>query len=309
MEEKGGARSRRPAPLRARNDREEEEEEGCKENLPPPSSSSESLEQLRAESASRAKAGILQAAKNVPFVPLEIQEKILDDDQKRREEELSEHQQEGEEQQTPRSSSFEQMPPPPPALRPIPKALSSNADQTMAMPSEEAFEQMAKCMSTPYHGRRQAEEDNEDDEEEVLDEFTCAVKIVSKKRNTIEHDSLKKTVEQGREEASEKNATPAKEEDPNAASGQAAAAAGGPDYNYALSPIMETSREHNYKSSSSSGHSISHQLTKSHWGNTHLYPPSTAGPKASVSKLDPRTPGPAEAMMRPEITCSSGKFK
>ena len=58
-----------------------------------------------------------------------------------------------------KTSSFEKMPPPSLPL----KAAKANPNATIALPSMEAFEEMARVASTPYHGRRTFDDDDEDE--------------------------------------------------------------------------------------------------------------------------------------------------
>ena len=134
-------------------------------------------------------------------------------------------------------------------------------EKTMAVPSMEMFAEMAGAASTPFHGRRFIPEE---------DENTCAVQIVFKKPM----DPPKEEPQPQEEHQDETQ------------------------YNVPMSPIMETSREHNYKSSSSSsGESQLQQLTKSHWGNTME---KTSHHATTQGNLFSRTPG---------ISLSSKSFK
>ena len=147
----------------------------------------------------------------------------------------------------------------------LPKPFENNDgfgadDQTMRVPSMEAFAQMANAASTPFHGRRFVPEE---------DENTCAVNIVFKKPELPEDPAVKE----------EYASTPTTPPPP-----------------VQMSPIMETSREHNYRSSSSSGNSSHSQfhLTKSHLGNNTELPPPFAlpgGGGGQQSLLSSRTPG------------------
>ena len=118
-----------------------------------------------------------------------------------------------------KTSSFEKMPPPSLPL----KAAKANPNATIALPSMEAFEEMARVASTPYHGRRTFDED--DDE---VDPNTCAVDIVFKRPKEQQPRPQEETQpqQQPQPEQEMQRFVP-------------------------LSPLMETSRE--YKSSSSSG--------------------------------------------------------
>ena len=223
----------------------------------------------------RSKAGILQPATNVPFVPLEVQEQILDDDERRQEQQI---QGAATEESTP-SSSFEKMPPPPAPAAMMKVPGNSNPNVTIALPSKEAFEEMAHLVSTPYHGRRARDDD--DDDIDFDNGNTCAVQIVSRSKPkpispepAAQDIEPEKVIEANKEESHEEPTQPEQQ-----------------NFYNPLSPIMETSREVNYKSSStSSGNSISHQLTKSHWGNT-LGNNTTSGVSA-------RTPGTTLGAMK-----------
>ena len=120
-----------------------------------------------------------------------------------------------------KTSSFEKMPPPSLPL----KAAKANPNATIALPSMEAFEEMARVASTPYHGRRTFDDDDEDE----VDPNTCAVDIVFKKP--------KEQQPRPQEETQHQQQQPQPEQEMQRF--------------VPLSPLMETSRE--YKSSSSSG--------------------------------------------------------
>ncbi len=245
-------------------DEKEEEEEGLKENLPPQAGTTASHPPLQ----ERVVGGPLQPAQGVPYVPLEIQEAILDED---------ERSQERKAEQEAEASSFEQMPPP--QQLPPPKA---NPNMTIALPSKEAFEEMAERMSTPFSGRRNFNDDYYDDDD-VLDANTCAVQIISKNR----------------QELLDAGERPIAEEAPVE------------EVQQALSPIMESSRENNYRSTSSSGQSsISHMTAtnKSHWGNTQVGN-RTASSLQQQQQHTSKTPGSmlSKFMGRPnELTSMSG---
>ena len=119
-----------------------------------------------------------------------------------------------------KTSSFEKMPPPSLPL----KAAKANPNATIALPSMEAFEEMARVASTPYHGRRTF-----DDDDDEVDPNTCAVDIVFKKpkeQQPMPQEGTQPQQQQPQPEQEMQRFVP-------------------------LSPLMETSRE--YKSSSSSG--------------------------------------------------------
>ena len=106
------------------------------------------------------------------------QEAILDEDERRQELRMAA----GTEKE---ASSFEQMPPPPaPASATLPVP-GSNPNVTIALPSKEAFEEMAERVSTPYSGRRGLFADDNDDD---LDANTCAVQVKRKKNKYWQSD-------------------------------------------------------------------------------------------------------------------------
>ena len=198
-----------------------------------------------------------------------------------------------------KTSSFEKMPPPSLPL----KAAKANPNATIALPSMEAFEEMARVASTPYHGRRTFDDDDDDE----VDPNTCAVDIVFKRPKVQprpqEETPQRQPQQQPQPEQEMQRFVP-------------------------LSPLMETSRE--YKSSSSSGGQSlmtttqNAALTKSHWGNTHLGCTTASSmaaaktPAASslfLSASNPATTGgrrrlhasgAGAAPARGEVTCSSG---
>lgn len=252
----------------------------CKENIPPPGTEGPDV-----PTEMREKAGILQLAKNVPFIPLEIQEQQADQEDEDDEEEAR--------QQSP---SFEQMPPP--SSLTDGKKLASNPNMTLALPTMEAFEEMAQRVSTPYHGRHYMPMHEDEDGD------TCAVEIVFKKpadikpiqeaENPKSPDGPESTSTASQEQQQPQQQPPQPPANP-------------------LSPIMETSREHNYKSSSSSGQSMmAHQSTnKSHWGNTNLFQAKEGvSTQQQMNFTDARTPGGVflskSVKGHPEMTVSSG---
>ncbi|TRY72519.1 hypothetical protein TCAL_10504, partial [Tigriopus californicus] len=270
----------------------------CKENIPPPGT-----ELPAVPSEMREKAGILQLAKNVPFIPLDIQEEqALQEDQEDSGNDQDDHDQE----KGPRSPlSLERLPPrpPPPQSSSNNHKLASNPNMTLALPTMEAFEEMAQRVSTPYHGRHYTPTHEDDDGD------TCAVEIVFKKpadkKPAAQVESSKSIPSPDQTQG---NGTAPSEPEPTQP----------PPIN-PLSPIMETSREHNYKSSSSSGQSMmmAHQSTnKSHWGNTNLFQPRDAGlttTQQHMNVTDARTPGGGLGLLskssvkaHPEMTVSSG---
>ena len=215
------AKRRRPKLQPRAEDKENElpVSDSMKENEPP-------APQVEQAQSTRATAGILQASTNVPFVPLEIQEAVLDEDERRQHESLAAEEEDVHDQKT---SSFEKMPPPPPALPGMIRT-KSNPNATIALPSMEAFEEMAKMASTPYHGRRNFDDDDEDD---FVDPNTCAVEILFKKPKSKGNPDQEQQEEQHQDQPQQEQERPAF---------------------CPLSPLMETSRE--YKSSSSSGQSL-----------------------------------------------------
>ncbi len=264
---------------------EDGETDSLKENQPPRDTADSEKKPRRQLS------GTLLPAAGVPCVPLDVQEAILDEDERDQERKLAAEENEKE------ASSFEQMPPPPAPAMPPPK---NNPNVTIALPSREAFEEMAERMSTPYSGRRNFLPDDEDD----FDANTCAVQIISKKRNMGAYEEEERSDDMGGSAAMPKEG-----------------AGGGPDVQALLSPIMESSRE-NYKSTTSSSGASSmshHHLTsnKSHWGNTQLSlaqsnKSSTLQQHNGTSSKTPgsilsKTPGSILSKTRPiEMTCSSG---
>ena len=107
--------------------------------------------------------GPLLPSRHVKCVPLDLQEKVLDDDE--REQEIA-HEIESKVLEVQKSQS----------TRPIEKLVdtTSNPNQTMFLPTAEDFEDMARKMSTPIHGRRFVPEEEEEYEN------TCAVQLAFK---------------------------------------------------------------------------------------------------------------------------------
>jgi hypothetical protein len=246
-----------------------------KENMPVDKENSAATRQR--QPSARQLSGVLKPSSNVRYIPLDVQEAVIDEDERRQERELGLIADEDE-----GTLSFERMPPPAPII-PTPSVppVRQNANSTIALPSEDAFAEMAHLVSTPYHGRR-----NFDDEDNELDEFTSAVQIEFKKPRD--------PVIRVQQELQHPAVAPADEE-------PAAEAAN----LFPLSPIMETSRE--YKSSStSSGQSLMTNLTKSHWGNTHLGC-TTTNARTPGSMLLSKTVANTVRKHHPsEMTCSSG---
>ena len=61
------------------------DDDAAKENEPPPSPQEGDQRAPPPSVAARPTAGVLQPATNVPFVPLEVQEAVLDEDERRQE--------------------------------------------------------------------------------------------------------------------------------------------------------------------------------------------------------------------------------
>ena len=262
-------------------------DDSLKENCPPDG-------ETKNGPSTRPTSGVLVPSTNVRSVPLEIQEAVLDEDERRQERELFGGD-EGQEPTEQATSSFEKMPPPPvPGALPL-TSKQNNPNVTIALPSMEAFEEMAHVVSTPYHGRRNFDDDYDDDDCK-LDENTCAVQIVFKKPSSAgntksdksDPQTPNKNVPEQQQHSSQDSQLP-----PNPCP-------------LLLSPIMETSRE--YKSSStSSGQSLmtsQHALTKSHWGNTHLGTTTMSNARTPGSVLTANSVG--KTQVQGEMTCSSG---
>ena len=111
----------------------------------------------------RPKAGILQEARNIKSIPLDVQEKILDEDEK-------EQETQDEVFISPRSK-----------LKSVNKpgiAKPFGGNQTIMLPNEYDFENLAKVSSTPFTGKPTYQFEN--------DENTCAVNILYKEVPTEE---------------------------------------------------------------------------------------------------------------------------
>ena len=111
----------------------------------------------------------------------------------------------------------------------------------------EAFAEMARASSTPFHGRQFLPEE---------DDNTCNVEIVFKKPTLPTAPAIVEPATSSIPPLVVDTAESSERPNPPA-----------------LSPILETSRE-NWKSSSSSSSNASQSvaaLTKSQWGNTHMY--------------------------------------
>ena len=201
--------------------------------------------------------GPLLHSEKVLYAPLDVQEKVLDEDEREQDMAI---------EQEVKLSRCPSMP----------------ADQTMAMPTAEDFAEMAKMISTPMNGRRFIPEE---------DEFTCAVQLAFKKPLPVSQPE--RNVSPDLQEETKKN------EEPNGsvqtlAKNQIKKQGVEARYHNAehvdesnertlpmpvpenpmamMSPIMETSREYNYKSSSSSSES-QWQMTlasnKSNWNGNN----------------------------------------
>jgi len=116
-------------------------------------------------SGARSKSGILTEAENVEFIPLDVQEKMLD-------EEEQQDQREFEVFKSPKSKIKSVNKPD------IPKPFAGN--QTIMLPNEDDFERLAKMSSTPYNGKPMYEFEQ--------DENTCAVNILYKVSGNEEND-------------------------------------------------------------------------------------------------------------------------
>ena len=190
--------------------------------------------------------GPLLVSEKVPYAPLHVQEKVLDDDE--REQEM--------------------------VLEPEVKlGRTLSVDQTMALPTAEDFEEMAKMMSTPMHGKRFIPEE---------DEFTCAIQLAFKKPLPVAR--VERTTSPEMQEEIQKNGQvkyssqqnekdTSKNSDIDAHHNEDTLPRAVPENPMVMmSPIMETSREYNYKSSSSSSES-QWQMTlasnKSHWNGNN----------------------------------------
>ena len=135
-------------------------------------------------------------------------------------------------------------------LKPNPDLEDYDEDnpKTMFVPSMEDFAKMAQAASTPFSGRGFIPEP---------DENTCAVDLLFKKPDVPANVTKKDD--------------PIDVHDPPHEQQESLQPVAQHPFN-PMSPIMETSREH-YKSSTTSSSNASFSksnLTKSHWGNTHL---------------------------------------
>ena len=117
-----------------------------RENLPPP-------DYIKPNIEVRTKTGILTEADNVEFMPLEEQEKLLDQEEERG-----------------KFQVFVETEPEPPKQTTMPKPFGGN--QTLLLPNEEDFGEMARLSSTPFTGKPSHHFEQ--------DENTCAVDILYK---------------------------------------------------------------------------------------------------------------------------------
>ena len=225
--------------------------------------------------------GPLLPSRHVKCVPLDLQEKVLDDDE--REQEIA-HEIESKVLEVQKSQS----------ARPIEKLVdtTSNPNQTMFLPTAEDFEDMARKMSTPIHGRRFVPEEEEEYEN------TCAVQLAFKQPlpvasqiaqrvenndqkaqelqvSNVEKECIRKDLSYEIESVGQNNPVISIDEHVET-NNQTEPQIPTPPENKmnVMSPIMETSREYNYKSSSSSSESQYHVTSnKSHWNGNN----NTAG--------------------------------
>ena len=189
--------------------------------------------------------GPLLTNERVSYAPLEVQEKVLDEDE--RDQEM--------------------------ALEPEVKlGRTLSVDQTMALPTAEDFEEMAKMMSTPMSGKRFIPEE---------DEFTCAVQLAFKKPLPVAQPERIASPEMQEEEqkndevigSSQRKGKNSFKSTDNEETDERTLPMPVPENPMVMmSPIMETSREYNYKSSSSSSES-QWQMTmannKSNWNGNN----------------------------------------
>ena len=112
------------------------------------------------KTGARPKVGILQEARNIKSVPLDVQEKILDEDMRRQEQEMQD-----EVFKSPIGKNVKSVNKPE-----MPKPFGGN--QTIMLPDEDDFERLAKMSSTPFTGKPAYQFEN--------DENTCAVNILYK---------------------------------------------------------------------------------------------------------------------------------
>ena len=220
--------------------------------------------------------GALLPSEQVPYAPLDVQENVLDED---------EREQEMEQEQEVKLSRINSYP----------------IDQTMALPTAEDFEEMAKMISTPMNGRRFIPEE---------DEFTCAIQLAFKKPLPVSQPERPASPSLGNEKENDDVYASTVRSNVVSKNGPVSNYSGKTQHNsipkndgtqnhevqtqksdnlesnhertlptpapdnpmVMMSPIMETSREYNYKSSSSSSES-QWQMTlannKSHWNGNN----------------------------------------
>merc|ERR1719270_1954711 len=163
-ENAGQAAKLPPVNRRSRSDMLNRQNSQDKENSPPETDDEDRENMVppgytQPSAGARPKTGILTEAKNVEFIPLDVQEKMLDEEERREE-------MEAEDQvfKSPKSKLKKVNKPS------IPKPFGG--DQTIMLPNEDDFERMAKMSSTPYTGKPMFQFEQ--------DENTCAVNILYK---------------------------------------------------------------------------------------------------------------------------------
>ena len=259
--------------------------------------------------------GSLLPSEHVVYAPLEIQEKVLDDDEREQEMAI-----EIEEKRTQLASALVPERENQNAMEPL-----SNPNQTMFLPSAEDFEEMAKRISTPISGRRFIPEEDENtcavqlafkkpfpppfQEESQESPETMGGKAnfegfgLEPKMNPLIFKPQAPTYVENvgtydadfsdtknREEPEQRYVSVTQSSDVVNVGNDHTLPNSLPENQMNLmSPIMETSREHNYKSSSSSNES-QWQMTannKSHWNGNN----TTAGPQQTNSNNLNTIPG------------------
>ena len=238
--------------------------------------------------------GVLVPSQNILYAPLEIQEKVLDDDEQEEEEatEVEEQKFTLEQNVQHRAAQFNK----------INMDQTSNPNQTMFLPTAEDFEEMARKASTPINGRRFIPEE---DENTCAVQIAFKIPLPVQPQDPQESGELKNRAmpeihisgldEKGmrlaeykdipeeqmdinpancitskKVEQEEKQNTISNSNNPDGASTCDNNTLPPPQnpMMVAMSPIMETSREHNYRSSSSSSSESQWHMTannKSHW--------------------------------------------
>merc|ERR1719270_2251967 len=163
-ENAGQAAKLPPVNRRSRSDMLNRQNSQDKQNSPPETDDEDRENTVppgytQPSTGARPKTGILTEAKNVEFIPLDVQEKMLDEEERREE-------MEAEDQvfKSPKSKLKKVNKPS------IPKPFGGN--QTIMLPNEDDFERMAKMSSTPYTGKPMFQFEQ--------DENTCAVNILYK---------------------------------------------------------------------------------------------------------------------------------